>query len=68
MPRRGLPEPIAEALREAFRAGMRDADFRAALASNDMTEDYRDGPAYAAFLAESARMEEMLIGRLGLQP
>ena len=33
-----------------------------------MTEDYRDGPAYAAFIAESARTEEMLIGRLGLLP
>lgn len=63
-----LPEPIAEALREAFRAGLRDEAFRAALDRNDMTEDYRDAAAYAAFLAESARMEEMLIGRLGLQP
>jgi len=63
-----LPEPIAQALRDAFRAGMRDEAFRAALDRNDMTEDYRDAAAYAAFLAESARMEEMLIGRLGLQP
>jgi tripartite-type tricarboxylate transporter receptor subunit TctC len=63
-----MPEPIAEALRDAFRTGMRDADFRAALDRNDMTEDYRDAAAYGAFLAESARMEEMLIGRLGLQP
>jgi len=63
-----LPEPIADALREAFRAGMRDAEFTATLGRAEMTEDFRDGPAYAAFLAESARMEEMLIGRLGLQP
>ena len=63
-----LPDPIAEALREAFRAGMRDEAFRSVLARNDMTEDYRDGAAYAAFLTESVRMEEMLIGRLGLQP
>jgi tripartite-type tricarboxylate transporter receptor subunit TctC len=63
-----LPEPIADALREAFRAGMRNEEYRAVLARNDMTEDYRDAAAYAAFLAESARMEEMLIGRLGLQP
>jgi tripartite-type tricarboxylate transporter receptor subunit TctC len=63
-----LPEPIAEALRDAFRAGMRDEAFRTVLARNDMTEDYRDAAAYVAFLAESARMEEMLIGRLGLQP
>jgi tripartite-type tricarboxylate transporter receptor subunit TctC len=63
-----LPEPIAEALRAAFRAGMRNEEFRATLARNDMTEDYRDAATYAAFLAESARLEEMLIGRLGLQP
>ncbi len=63
-----LPEPIADALRDAFRAGMRNEDYRAVLARNDMTEDYRDAAGYAAFLAESARMEEMLIGRLGLQP
>jgi tripartite-type tricarboxylate transporter receptor subunit TctC len=63
-----LPDPIAEALRDAFRAAMRNDEYRAALARNDMTEDYRDAAAYAAFLAESARMEEMLIGRLGLQP
>jgi tripartite-type tricarboxylate transporter receptor subunit TctC len=63
-----LPEEMAAALRDAFRGAMRDEAFRAALARNDMTEDYRDAAAYAAFLAESARMEEMLIGRLGLQP
>jgi tripartite-type tricarboxylate transporter receptor subunit TctC len=63
-----LPEPIAVALRDAFRGAMRDEAFQAAMARNDMTEDYRDAAAYAAFLAESARMEEMLIGRLGLQP
>jgi tripartite-type tricarboxylate transporter receptor subunit TctC len=63
-----LPEPIAEALRDAFRAGMRDEAFRTILARNDMTEDYRDAATYAAFLTESARMEERLIGRLGLQP
>ena len=63
-----LPEQIAEALREAFRAGMRNEEFRTVLARNDMTEDYRDAASYAAFLAESARLEEMLIGRLGLQP
>lgn len=63
-----LPAEIAAALHEAFRAAMRDAEFEAVLARNDMTEDYRDGPAYTAFLADSARREEMLIGRLGLQP
>jgi tripartite-type tricarboxylate transporter receptor subunit TctC len=63
-----LPEPIALALGDAFRGAMRDEAFRAAMTRNDMTEDYRDAAAYAAFLAESARMEEMLIGRLGLQP
>jgi hypothetical protein len=47
---------------------MRNEEFRATLARNDMTEDYRDAATYAAFLAESARLEEMLIGRLGLQP
>jgi tripartite-type tricarboxylate transporter receptor subunit TctC len=63
-----LPPEIAAALHDAFRRGLRDEAFQAALARNDMTEDYRDGTAYAAFLAESARLEEMLIGRLGLQP
>jgi tripartite-type tricarboxylate transporter receptor subunit TctC len=63
-----LPDAIAQALHDAFRGAMRDEAFRAALARNDMTEDYRDAAAYGAFLAESARMEEMLIGRLGLQP
>ncbi len=64
----GLPPEAAAALHDAFRAAMRDPAFQAELAERDMTEDYRDGAAYGAFLAESTRMEEMLIGRLGLQP
>lgn len=64
----GLPPEATAALHEAFRAAMRDTAFQAELAERDMTEDYRDGAAYGAFLAESTRMEEMLIGRLGLQP
>ena len=64
----GLPPGIVAALHGAFRAAMQDEAFRDVLTRNDMTEDYRDGPAYAAFLANSARTEEMLIGRLGLQP
>jgi tripartite-type tricarboxylate transporter receptor subunit TctC len=64
----GLPPGIIAALHDAFRAAMQGQPFRDVLTRNDMTEDYRDGPAYAAFLAESARTEEMLIGRLGLQP
>jgi len=64
----GLPAATAAALHDAFRAAMDAAPFRAVLAENDMTVDYRDGPAYGAFLAEQARAEEMLIGRLGLQP
>lgn len=63
-----LPPEIVAALHDAFREGMRSETFQNELAHNDMTEDYRDGPAYRAFLAESARAEEMLIGRLGLQP
>jgi len=63
-----LPPPIAAALHDAFRAAMREEAFREVLERHGMTEDYRDGPAYAAFLAESARMEELLLGRLGLQP
>jgi tripartite-type tricarboxylate transporter receptor subunit TctC len=63
-----LPAEIAGALHDAFRAALRTEAVQAALARNDMTEDYRDGAAYGAFLAESARLEEMLIGRLGLQP
>lgn len=64
----GLPAEATVALHDAFRAAMQDPPFREALSRHDMTEDYRDGAAYAAFLAESARAEEMLIGRLGLQP
>lgn len=63
-----LPADAGRALHDAFRAAMRDPGFLTLLARHDMTEDYRDGPAYTAFLAESARREEMLIGRLGLQP
>ncbi|MBR0674394.1 Bug family tripartite tricarboxylate transporter substrate binding protein [Neoroseomonas soli] len=63
-----LPAEATAALHDAFRAAMRDEAFQAMLARNDMTEDYRDGGAYAALLAETARSEEMLIGRLGLQP
>ncbi len=63
-----LPPQVSAALHDAFRAAMREPDFQTILARNDMTEDYRDGPTYTAFLAESARREEMLIGRLGLQP
>jgi tripartite-type tricarboxylate transporter receptor subunit TctC len=64
----GLPPPITTALHGAFLAALRDPAFREMLDRLDMTEDYRDGAAYGAFLAESTRMEEMLIGRLGLQP
>ncbi|MBR0681405.1 tripartite tricarboxylate transporter substrate binding protein [Roseomonas eburnea] len=63
-----LPGEATAALHDAFRAAMRSEAFQNELTTNDMTEDYRDGAAYAAFLAESARAEEMLIGRLGLQP
>lgn len=63
-----LPDEIADGLHGAFRAAMRDEAFQAELMKNDMTEDYRDGATYRAFLAQSARTEEMLIGRLGLQP
>lgn len=62
-----LPAEIATAIHDAALATMRTDDFRSLLDRQDMTEDYRDGAAYGAFLAESARMEEMLIGRLGLQ-
>jgi tripartite-type tricarboxylate transporter receptor subunit TctC len=64
----GLPAALRAALHDAFRAAMAAPAFREVLAEHDMTEDYRDGAAYAAFLAEQARAEEMLIGRLGLQP
>ena len=47
---------------------MREEAFQTMMTHNDMTEDYRDSATYAAFLSESARMEELLIGRLGLQP
>lgn len=63
-----LPPEASAALHDAFLAALRTPEVRAMLERHDMTEDYRDGPAYAAFLAETARMEEMLIGRLGLQP
>ncbi|MBP0466293.1 tripartite tricarboxylate transporter substrate binding protein [Roseomonas sp. PWR1] len=64
----GLPAEAATALHDAFLAALRTTEVRAMLERHDMTEDYRDGGAYTAFLAETARMEEMLIGRLGLQP
>lgn len=63
-----LPEEITAATHDAVLATMRDEPFIALLERMDMTEDYRDGPAYAAFIAESARTEERLIGRLGLLP
>ena len=63
-----LPPEASAALHDAFLAALRTPEVRAMLERHDMTEDYRDGAAYAAFLAETARMEEMLIGRLGLQP
>lgn len=63
-----LPADCTAAVHDAVLATMRDEPFRQLLERLDMTEDYRDGPAYAAFIAESARMEEMLIGRLGLLP
>lgn len=63
-----LPPEAATALHDAFRAAMQSETFQTMLTREDMTEDYRDGPTYAAFLAQSARAEEMLIGRLGLQP
>jgi tripartite-type tricarboxylate transporter receptor subunit TctC len=62
-----LPAEISASIRDAVLATMRTEDFRSLLERLDMTEDYRDGAAFGAFLAESARMEEMLIGRLGLQ-
>ena len=63
-----LPPEATSALHDAFRAAMRNPAFQTMLDRNDMTEDYRDGGSYAAFLAQAARSEEMLIGRLGLQP
>lgn len=63
-----LPGEITTAIHDAVLATMQTEDFRSLLERLDMTEDYRDGAAYGAFLAESTRMEEMLIGRLGLQP
>lgn len=63
-----LPAEATAAIHDAVLATMQTEDFRVLLERLDMTEDYRDGAAYGAFLAESARMEEMLIGRLGLQP
>lgn len=62
-----LPAEIVSAIHDAVRATMQTEAFHSLLERLDMAEDYRDGPAYGAFLAESARMEEMLIGRLGLQ-
>lgn len=64
----GLSPDAAAALHDAFRAAMAGQAFHEVLERHDMTEDYRDGPTYAAFLAESARIEEMLLGRLALQP
>lgn len=64
----GLPAEIVVALHDAFLAALRSDAVRALMVRFDMAEDHRDGPAYGAFLAESTRMEEMLIGRLGLQP
>lgn len=63
-----LAPDAAAGLHDAFLAALRTPGVRTMLERHDMTEDYRDGAAYAAFLAETARMEEMLIGRLGLQP
>jgi len=63
-----LPAEITAAIHDATLATMRDEPFQTLLERLDMTEDYRDGAAYAAFIAESARTEEMLIGRLGLTP
>jgi|GEM_PF-3371240 len=64
----GLPAAIVAALHDAFLAALRNEAVRALMDRFDMAEDYRDGAAYRAFLAESTQMEEMLIGRLGLQP
>jgi tripartite-type tricarboxylate transporter receptor subunit TctC len=63
-----LPADIVAVIHDAVLETMRTEDFRALLERLDMAEDYRDGAAYGAFLAESARMEEMLTGRIGLQP
>lgn len=63
----GLPAARRTALHDAFLGALRDASVREMLERLGMTEDHRDGTAYAAFLAETTRMEEMAIGRLGLQ-
>lgn len=63
-----LPAEVATALHDVVRAAMDDPPFLEILAHNDMSVDYRDRQTYGAFLAESARTEELLIGRLGLQP
>lgn len=54
----GLPAARAGLLHDAFLAALRDAPVRAVLDRLGMTEDHRDGPAYAAFLAEARRAEE----------
>ena len=63
-----MPAEATTAIHDAVLATMHTEDFRGLLERLDMIEDYRDGAAYRAFLAESTRMEELLIGRLGLQP
>lgn len=64
----GMAGGIVAALHDAFLAALRSDAVRALMLRFDMAEDHRDSAAYAAFLAESTRMEEMLIGRLGLLP
>ena len=64
---RGLPPEVVRVLHDAFRAALLHLANAAVRARFDMPEEYLDGAAYTASIAERVGRERELVSRLGLR-
>jgi len=64
---RGLPPEIGARLHDAFKAALAEPANAAVRARYDMPEEYLDGAAYTALIAERVARERALVQRLGLR-
>jgi tripartite-type tricarboxylate transporter receptor subunit TctC len=63
---KGVPKPILEKLREAFKEASRDPEFLANLEKFYMIPDYKSGDEYKRILHEDSKMNEKLLLESGL--
>lgn len=63
----GVPAPVVEKLRTAFRAAAASTEFTTACARIDAPLMYLDAPDYAAYVADIMQHEKQLIERLDLK-